>query len=140
MDKYLGCLFSFSCPRPHVSPGHPAGRSQDKPMVMCLGFWCHLMFPWDQHAPKVLSWLVPCTVLWPLAVAPLSSQWSLSSCSLQPHHLLLSPQLCLLTFPSTAFPCTQEQSQVVAALLCLPVPPAKPQPVQLPAATSVTSG
>lgn len=140
MDKYLGCLFSFSCPGPHTSPGHPAGRSQDKPKILCLGFQCHLMFTWHQHAPEVHLWLVPCTALWHLAVAIPPSQWWFASCSLQPHHLPLSMQLGLLTFPSTAFPCTQKQSQEEAALLSLPMPPAQPQPVQLPAAPTVTSG
>lgn len=130
MDTYLGCLFSFSCPCP---PGHPAGRSQDKPKVLCLGFQCHLMFTWDQRAPKVLLWLVPCRALWHLPVAIPPSQELFASCSLQPHHFPLSLQLCLLTFPSAAFPCTQKQRLPCSLFLCL-------QPVQLPAATTVTSG
>lgn len=117
MDKYLSHLFSFSCPDPHVSPGHSAGRSQDKTKVLCLGFQCHLMFTWHQHAPKVLLWLVPCTALWHLAVAIPPSQWWFASCSLQPHHPPLSVQLGLLAVPSPAFPCTQKQSQEEAALL-----------------------
>lgn len=101
MDKYLGCLFSFSCPRPSVSPGHPAGRSQDKPMALCLGFQCHLMSTWDQHAPEVLLWLVPCTELWQ---PPLhSDQLPCALCRLTifffPHSFASSPFLLQL-FPA----------------------------------------
>lgn len=58
MYTSLSCLFSFSCPRPHLSPDHPAGRSQDKPRRLRrgFGFWCCLMSAWDlvtQRAPKV---------------------------------------------------------------------------------------
>lgn len=116
-----------------LSSWDPAGRSRDKPKVLCLGFQCHLMFTWDQHAPKVLLWLVPCRALWHLPVAIPPSQGLFASCSLQPHHLPLSLQLCLLTFPSAAFPCTQKQRLPCFLFPCL-------QPVQLPAATTVTSG
>lgn len=104
-----------------LSSWDPAGRSRDKPKVLCLGFQCHLMFTWDQRAPKVLLWLVPCRALWHLPVAIPPSQGLFASCSLQPHPpssfpAALPPHLSLCSF--SLYP------EAEAALLSFPVPPA----------------
>lgn len=136
MEKYLGCLFSFSCPHPHVSPGHPAGRSQDKPKLLCLGFQCHLMSTWDQRVQKCFCDLFP---------AQHCGTWLWQS---HLHSGYLPHALCSLT----TFLFTHSFASSPFLLQFFPVPRSRGgwwlpwslfpclQPVQLPAAPTVTSG
>lgn len=143
MYTSLSCLFSFSCPHPPLSPDHPAGRSQDKPRRLRrgLGFRRCLMSAWDlvtQHAPKVPLRTDARTALWhPAPSSHLRTAGAclvLSAASLSSSSPIALPPR-LLSYSFSLHP-GAEQSQAGAGLLCLSVPPAEPQPAQLPAAAT----
>lgn len=136
MDKYLGCLFSFSCP--HISwPSCWKESGQDKGVVPWVSV--PLMPTWDQCVQKCFCGWFPAqcygTWLWQsiltMVICLLLSAASPSSSSptaLPPHFSFCSFSLC----PGA------EQGGSCPALSSMP--PAKRQPVQLPAAPTVTSG
>jgi len=135
----LGCLFSFICPHPHFSPDHPTGRRQEKPRRLCHGpgFQCHLMSTWDlvsQPNPESPLWLGPCTMPWHLApsshVCTVSCYLVLSTASLSASPLSSASSSLL----QQLFPPPGSSTESGAGLLRAPVPPAEPQPAQLPAA------